>query len=195
MAPGIPHDVVPFDVEAEWVSFGGDLKEAVLWSGDLATPQVRTRATLLPGGDTITDADDVPADVIPPGQFLYEPDPAVVRAHLVGAVARRVHGGLLDATTAYVTSDTKVRTPFARAFEITDAMPFSFKRLRQALRERGVGSVTIMKRGSAVNVEHLRRDLQLRGRRHAVVILALVNGRRDVLIAQPVSRRERGQDV
>jgi hypothetical protein len=74
-------------------------------------------------------------------------------------------------------------------------MPFSFKRLRQALRERGVGSVTIMKRGSAVNVEHLRRDLQLRGRRHAVVILALVNGRRDVLIAQPVSRRERGQDV
>jgi hypothetical protein len=65
-----------------------------------------------------------------------------------------------------------VRTPFARAFEITDAMPFSFKRLRQALRERGVGSVTIMKRGSAVNVEHLRRELQLKGRRHADVILA-----------------------
>jgi hypothetical protein len=195
MAPGIPHDVVPFGVEAEWVSFGGELKEAVLWSGELATPQVRTRATLLPGGDTLTDADDTPAEVIAPGRFLYEPDPAVVRAHLVGAVARLVGGGLLDATTAYVTSDTKVRTPFARAFEITDVMPFSFKRLRQTLRERGVGAVTIMKRGSAVNVEQLRRELQLKGRKHAVVVLALVDGRRDMLIAQPVSRRERGQNV
>jgi SAM-dependent methyltransferase len=195
MAPGIPHDVVPFDVEAEWVSYRGELKEAVLWSGELATPQVRRRATLLPAGDTMTDADEVPAEVIPPARFLYEPDPAVVRAHLVGAVARLVGGGLLDATTAYVTSDTKVRTPFARAFEITDAMPFSFKRLRQTLRERGVGSVTIMKRGSAINVEQLRRELQLKGRRHAVVVLALVNGRRDVLIAQPVSSRERGQSL
>jgi len=194
MAPGIPHDIVPFDVEAEWVSYRGELKEAVLWSGDLATPQARRRATLLPGGDTMTDADDAPADVIPPGRFLYAPDPAVVRAHLVGGVARLAHGGLLDATTAYVTSDTQVRTPFARAFEITDAMPFSFKRLRKTLRERGVGSVTIMKRGSAVNVEQLRRELQLKGSQHAVVVLALVNGRHDVLIAQPVSSRECGRE-
>ena len=189
LAPGIPHDIVPLGVEAEWVSFGGELKEAVLWSSDLATPQVRRRATLLPGGDTLTDADDAPTDVIAPARFLYEPDPAVVRAHLIGAVATIVSGGLLDATTAYITSDRKVHTPFARAFEITDVMPFSFRRLRQTLHERGVGAVTIMKRGSAVNVERLRHDLSLKGRQHAVVILALVNGRHDVLLAQPVARR------
>ncbi len=187
MAPGIPHDIVPPGVEAEWVSFRGELKEAVLWSGELATPQVRRRATLLPDGDTLTDADDVAAEAVAPGRFLYEPDPAVVRAHLVGAVARVVDGGLLDATTAYITSDALVPTPFARAFEITDVMPFSFKRLRQTLHERGIGAITIMKRGSAVNVEQLRRDLRLKGRRHAVVVLALVDGRRDVLLAQPAA--------
>lgn len=188
MAPGIPHDIVPPGVEAEWVSFAGDLKEAVLWSGALATSNVRRRATLLPGGETLTDANEAPADVISPGRFLYEPDPAVVRAHLVGAVANVVHGGLLDATTAYITSDADVATPFARAFEITDVMPFSFKRLRQKLHEREVGAVTIMKRGSAVDVEQLRRDLRLKGREHAVVVLALINGRREVLLARPVSR-------
>ena len=195
MAPGIPHGIVPADVEAEWVSFGGDLKEAVLWSGDLATADARRRATLLPTGATITDVEDGTAEVIAPGRFLYEPDAAVIRAHLVGAVAALVKGGLLDATTAYVTSDIKVPTPFARAFEITDVMPFSFKRLRQTLHDRDVGAVTIMKRGSAVDVEQLRRDLRLRGREHVVVVLALVNGRREVLLAQPVTQPGSGHQV
>ncbi len=187
MAPGIPHHIVPPGVEAEWVSFGGDLKEAVLWASDLATRDVRRRATLLPGGETLTDADETPAEVLAPARFLYEPDPAVVRAHLVGAAAKQVNGGLLDATTAYITSDINVATPFARAFEITDVMPFSVKRLRQTLHERGVGAVTIMKRGSAVDVEQLRRDLRLNGRDHTVVVLALLNGRRGVILARPVT--------
>lgn len=195
MAPGIPHDIVAAGVEAEWVSFGSELKEAVLWSSHLATAGVRRRATLLPGHHTITDADDVQAEVIAPGRFLYEPDPAVVRAHLIGAVAALVSGGLLDGTTAYLTSDAHVHTPFARAFEITDVMPFSFKRLRQTLHERGVGAVTIMKRGSAVDVEQLRRDLRLKGTEHAVVVLALVNGRRDVLLARPVTSAGSGHHV
>jgi hypothetical protein len=195
MAPGIPHGIVPAGVEAEWVSFGGDLKEAVLWSGDLTTAGVQRRATVLPAGATITDVEAGPAEVIAPGRFLYEPDPAVIRAHLVGAVAALVSGGLLDATTAYLTSDVNVPTPFARAFEITDVMPFSFKRLRQTLHDRDVGAVTIMKRGSAVDVEQLRRDLRLTGRKHIVVILALVNGRREVLLAQPVIQPGSGHQV
>ncbi|WP_298755876.1 class I SAM-dependent methyltransferase, partial [uncultured Nocardioides sp.] len=32
VAPGIPHDLVPAGVEAEWVSDGGEVKEAALWS-------------------------------------------------------------------------------------------------------------------------------------------------------------------
>jgi len=195
MAPGIPRGIVPAGVEAEWVSFGGDLKEAVLWSGDLTTAGVQRRATVLPAGATITDVEAGPAEVIAPGRFLYEPDPAVIRAHLVGAVAALVSGGLLDATTAYLTSDVNVPTPFARAFEITDVMPFSFKRLRQTLHDRDVGAVTIMKRGSAVDVEQLRRDLRLTGRKHIVVILALVNGRREVLLAQPVIQPGSGHQV
>ncbi|HEX7105010.1 MAG TPA: methyltransferase domain-containing protein [Acidothermaceae bacterium] len=195
LAPGIPHELIPVDIEAEWVSLDGGLKEAVLWSRDLATPQIRRRATVLPAGETLTDLNDAVADVTTPRRFLYEPDPAVVRAHLIGAVAEIVRGGLLDASTAYVTSDRHVPTPFARAFEITDVMPFSLKRLRQTLRERGVGSVTIMKRGSAVDVEQLRRDLRMTGRGHAVVVLALVNGRREVLLARPVTQADSGQPV
>ncbi|MFC6931911.1 SAM-dependent methyltransferase [Actinomadura yumaensis] len=46
VAPGIPHDAVPDGAEAEWISVGGEVKEAALWLGGLAG-DVRRRATLI----------------------------------------------------------------------------------------------------------------------------------------------------
>jgi len=188
VAPGIPHDLVPKGIEIEWVSVGGGLKEAVLWAGSLTDGETRRRATLLPSSATMqtkSDADE-PAPTGPMRRYLYEPDDAVVRAHLIGDLARSIDGVLLDATTAYLTSDRLVKTPFAHAFEVRDVMPFSLKRLRSALRERDVGGVTIMKRGSAVDVEQLRRDLKLKGTTQAVVVLALIDGKHHAVIADAV---------
>jgi hypothetical protein len=188
VAPGIPHELVPNAVETEWVSVGGALKEAVLWSGGLTDGATKRRATLLPSGATmhsLSDADErAPTGAM--RRYLYEPDDAVVRAHLIGDLARSIGGVLLDASTAYLTSDQVVDTPFARAFEVQEVMSFSLKRLRTALRERDIGGVTIMKRGSAVDVEALRRDLRLSGSSQAVVVLALIGGRHHAVIAHAV---------
>lgn len=167
VAPGIPHDLAPDGVGIEWVSLRGEVKEAALWSRDLADG-LRRKATLLPGGDELSavgpDTDEVPPPVGPPGRWLYEPDGAVIRAHLVGAVVEAVDGRLLDPTIAYVTSDVLVPTPFATAYEITDVLPFHVGKLRAVLRERGVGIVVVKKRGASVLPEQLRREL-LRGGR------------------------------
>src|SRR5690606_13100568 len=95
VAPGIPHALVPDHVEAEWVSDGGEVKEAALWPGRLRPPDgdITRRATVLPANATVTDADDPgSAPTGPPGPFLYEPDGAVIRAGLVTAVAAAVDG-------------------------------------------------------------------------------------------------------
>ena len=188
VAPGISHELLPAGIEAEWVSLGGGLKEAVLWAGDFVDG-VRRRATVLPAGasmQSMTDADEPPPSG-PARRYLYEPDDAVVRAHLIGDLARSLDGVLLDPSTAYITSDGLVATPFAQVFEVLDVMPYSLKRLRAALRERRVGSVTIMKRGSAIDVEQLRHDLRLTGNEQAVVVLALIGGRHHAVIAAPAS--------
>jgi SAM-dependent methyltransferase len=188
VAPGIPHDLIPDGFEAEWVSIGGGLKEAVVWAGGF-TDGVRRRATLLPTGASMQSGSD--ADELAPSgalrRYLYEPDDAVVRAHLIGDLARSLDGVLLDRTTAYITSDQLIVTAFAQVFEVREVMPFSLKRLRTALRDRHVGSVTIMKRGSAIDVEQLRRDLRLSGTDHAVVVLALIGGRHHAVIAASAS--------
>ncbi|HET9382182.1 MAG TPA: methyltransferase domain-containing protein [Streptomyces sp.] len=183
VAPGIPHEAVPEPAEAEWISDGGDVKEAVLWFG---TEPGAVRATLLPGPRSLLSRGLPDPAVRPVGRYLYEPDGAVVRSHLVAEVAEQVGGGLLDATIAYVTSDILRPNPYATAYEITDRLPFHVKRLKALLRERGVGVLTVKKRGSAVGPEELRRKVRPQGPNAATVFLTRVAGAPTMLIGHPV---------
>lgn len=186
VAPGIPHDVLPSGVEAEWVSDEGDVKEAALWSPVLAT--ARRRATVIrPSGlASLTDEDDPGNQAVrPAGRFLYEPDGAVIRAGLVTAVAAGVNGGLLDEHIAYVTGDDAFTTPFARSYEVLDQLPYKEKALRAALRERNIGRLTIKKRGVNVVPEELRRQLALKGDEEATVVLTRAMGRGVALLVRP----------
>ena len=189
VAPGIPHDLVPEGVEAEWVSDHGEVKEAALWSGRLAT--TRRRATVIGDGGlaTLTDEDDPGAGVRPVGRFLYEPDGAVIRAGLVTAVAAACDGGLVDEHIAYVTTDadgTATPTPFARGYEVLEELPYREKALRAALRERGVGRLTIKKRGVDVVPEELRKRLALSGDAEATIVLTRVAGAGTALLVRPL---------
>ncbi len=185
IAPGVPHEAIPAEAEAEWISDGGDVKEAVLWFGTGGPGAVR--ATLLPGPRTLLGGGLPDPRVRPVGRYLYEPDGAVVRAHLVADVAREVDGGLIDETIAYVTADALRPTPYATAYEITDQLPFNVKKLKALLRERGVGILTVKKRGSAVEPEELRKKVlpKDRGPHSATVFLTRVAGAPTMLLGAP----------
>ncbi|MFF3441028.1 methyltransferase domain-containing protein [Streptosporangium sp. NPDC002721] len=185
VAPGIPYEFVPEGAEAEWVSYKGDVKEAVIWCGELAGGTGR-RATILPSGATMTP-DPALGDppVGPVGRYIYEPDGAAIRAHLVAEIAASVGGRLLDPQIAYVTGDAAVATPWASRYEVHETLPFSLKRLRAVLRERGAGNVTIKKRGSAVDVDRLRKELRLSGDESAVVILTRIGDRPFAFVCDP----------
>ena len=182
VAPGIDHDGLPAELEVEVVSLDGDVKEAMLWRGATRRGH-RMTATLLPSGAQLVGAGAVAA-VADVGGFLFEPDGAVIRAHLVAEVAAAVDGWLVDATIAYVSADRVVPTPFGRWYEVLDVLPFSLKRLRERL--RGVGTVTIKKRGTAVEPEQLRRQLKLSGTEEATIVLTRVAGRQVAMVVRPL---------
>ncbi len=187
VGPAIPHDAVPDDAEAQWVSMDGDVVEAGLWFGPLATDGPGRTALVLRGRSaTVVRGPAERPSVGAVGGYLYEPDGAVIRAGLVSAVADEVRGRLLDATIAYVTSDVPVTSAIADGYRVLDVLPFSVKRLRATLRDRGVGRLTIKKRGTAVVPEQLRRQLDLTGDTEATVVLTRVAGAQHVLVVEPL---------
>jgi hypothetical protein len=118
--------------------------------------------------------------------WLHEPDGAVIRAGLVAEVAGPIGGTLVDPTIAYFTTDSEVASPFTTAYQVTDVLPFNLKRLRSLLRARHVGTLTVKKRGSAIEPEQLRRQLRLHGEAEATVVLTRVAGAPTVLLVEPV---------
>jgi hypothetical protein len=196
LAPGIDHTLLPEDAEGEWVSVDGDLVEATCWCGPLA--QVPRRATVLRSPShhqeevELTGSGRREAPTGPVRQFLFDPGPAVVRAHLVAELAELLSANLGDPTIAYLYADRPVRTPYARRLEVRQVLPFSLKRLRAALRAAGVGRAEIMKRGSALDPDQLRRDLRLSGAAAATVVLTRVDGAPTALICTPSHDPEPG---
>ena len=172
VAPGIDHDLIPDGAEAEWVSEDGDVVEAALWCGPLAGPS-RRRATIIHNAAEYGLVGDghQRAPVGPIGPVMYAPDGAVVRSHLVAEFAATVGGHLADPRIAYVFADSAAHTPLAACFDRLEPVPFATKRLRAALRERGIGRLEILKRGVGVEPDALRRELRLSGDREASLIL------------------------
>ena len=104
---------------------------------------------------------------------------------LVTAVAAGVGGGLVDPHIAYVTSDDSFRTPFARGYRVVEHLPYREKQLRAALHERGIGRLTIKKRGVQVVPDELRKRLALRGEAEATLVLTRVSGQGTALLVEP----------
>ncbi|HUV48444.1 MAG TPA: SAM-dependent methyltransferase, partial [Actinomycetes bacterium] len=181
---------VPPDTEFAVVSAGGDVVEAALYRGALRADGVLRSATVLPTGAHVTDSDlpTGPPVIEPVGAYLHEPDGAVIRAGLVTAVAQQVDGWLIDPQIAYLSSDEPARSPFLTSYEVLEVMPFSLKRLRAHLRAHDVGHVVVKKRGSAVDVDGLRRSLRLDraapGRR--TILLTRIGNDPLAIVGQPL---------
>jgi hypothetical protein len=203
IGPGVPHQGLPDDAEAEWVSVDGDVVEAGLWFGPLAPEGPGRGATVLrhgPDGLRRARLHAAAGTAAPPaavvagpgslGGYLFEPDGAVIRAGLVGPLALEHGARLLDPTIAYLTGDGPVPAvdgvPVASAYRVLDVMPFHLKRLKAYLRERKVGTLTIKKRGTAVVPEELRSRLALRGPASATVVLTRIAGSQQVILVDPV---------
>jgi hypothetical protein len=181
-APGLPRDLVPPGWEAEFIAVGRELKEAALWSPALA--RSATRATILPGGHTLTPQPGPPVPVAPPGPYLLDPNPAVTRAGLVAELARAAGGWQIDEQIAFLCTAQPVHTPFARTLQVLDSGRWHQRELSARLRALGIGSVDIRRRGLPGDVAQIRRQLKLSGPHRATLIMTRAEDRPWALICQ-----------
>ncbi|GAA4673713.1 class I SAM-dependent methyltransferase [Frondihabitans cladoniiphilus] len=189
LGPGIDRDLLPDDAECQWISVDRSVVEVGVWFGALARPGIR-RAALVLGADgpaeltAAGDSDDV--DVNDLDEYVYEPDGGVIRARLIGDLARLLDASMISRDIAYLTSATAVETPFAQCFRVLETFPLDEKRLRQELKKRGIGRVEIKKRGVDVDPAAFRKKLQLSGANEATLILTRVAGRHTALLCERV---------
>ncbi len=137
VAPGLRE--IPEDVEWHCSSIRRSLVDATLWFAprDL----VDRRASVMHEGvwhEVVGPA--APAEVRSVGEYLLDPDPAIVRAGLVSNV-----GALVDAHLAFVTADAAPPGWQGRVMRVQDEVPL--KQVPAACRRLGMERVTVWARG------------------------------------------------
>ncbi|AZZ81560.1 SAM-dependent methyltransferase [Gordonia alkanivorans] len=191
-APGLDHQLLRnrfgFDGEVQVTSLDGGVREACLWSGPGI--EARRRATVLrtrPDGTVsqfeITDHedDDVPAGEA--GEWIVDPDGAVVRAGLVKHYAHRFGLWQLDPQIAYLTGDSVPAG--ARGFRVIEQVGVTEKVLRKALAAHGCGPLEILVRGLDVDPDQLRKKLKPKGARPLSVVLTRIGRKGTAFICEP----------
>ena len=140
-------DAAPADRPA-----GRQTRRATVVFGDMADP----RSVSLPAG--LADA----APVQPPGEWLIEPDPAVIAAGAVDDLAAQHDLWRFDRQIAWLFGRQPVATPLAGSFRVLAIVPGRLQRIRQAVRAAGGGLVEVKPRGLRLDTDAAQRH-SLRG--------------------------------
>ena len=176
------------DVEIELISLAGEAKEATIWFGELAQPEL-WRATVLPEGASIAGEPLGAEPMIGPvGGFVFDPDPAVVRAGLIDLLCAEIGLSRLDDAEEYLTADEPLATPFAQPFRVLQDLPNNDRTIKKSLRELGCGRLEIKARRLPIDVARLHRAMPTDGDRPLVLLFARVAGKARAIIAERMSQ-------
>ena len=180
------------DWHAEWTSVDRTLVECTVYSW--AAFDAQRRAVLLTRGLlTVLNAEPgaLPLAIAArPAAWLHEPDPAVVRAGAISALATLDSDiTLFDADSSWLTGNVPSSTPALRSFYLVEELVGSTRQQRRQLADRGVRRATVKSRDVDVQPRGVLRDLGLAEGPEHVLVLTRRAGRVVTLLAEPAAAR------
>lgn len=178
VAPGIDKSDLA-DWDARWISSDGDLVECFLSS---AGTDLRAAVLIDSEKDlNIEVIGDSATATAPLGNYLVVPDPALIRASALDAVASLCNGGLVNEHIAWLTTDdadavsklANQSPSLASVLYIESHFKFSEKQLVANLKNVSAAGVTVMTRGMQLYVEAIRK----------LAVKATTSGSQELIIA------------
>ncbi|WP_428303806.1 THUMP-like domain-containing protein [Lacipirellula sp.] len=174
--------------ELEWITSQRECRQLVAWFGQLALAPGQRRATIALGGSqSASFVGEVEIDCVAanePLRYVYDPDPSLIAAHLLGAIAEHHELTSLGAGGVYLTGDEPIADPLLASFAIEEVFPLRVAAVGSWLSARNVGKLEVKKRGVTIDPEKFRRDLKLRGDDAATLILTRIGKRQVAIVAR-----------
>jgi hypothetical protein len=177
--------------ELEWITSQRECRQLVAWFGSLALAPGERRATVVLGdAQSASFVGEGAIDCVAanePLRYVYDPDPSLVAAHLLGAIAEHHELKSLGAGGVYLTGDEPIDDPLLAGFAVEEVFPLRVAAVASWLSARNVGRLEVKKRGVTVDPEKFRRDLKLRGDDAATLILTRIGKRQVAIVARRIT--------
>lgn len=190
VSPGVDYEMSRETLgvfEVEIVSLNGECKEALLWFGQLRRKSIRSAAILPENIILNSSIKEIDIKVTAIKEYLYEPDSAIIRAHLIAEVAQELKCTLIDTDIAYLTSDEKILSPLVKTYKVEAVFPADMKKLKSELKSRNITAITIKKRGFSQSPQIVLKKLGMKEGDQAIVFLTFAQGKHVAILAQKTS--------
>ncbi|MFT7516810.1 MAG: hypothetical protein ACI84O_000595 [Myxococcota bacterium] len=179
-------ELFPKPDEIEIISYRGEAKEMVFWYGKLATA-VERRATILPDADTYYGDEQAQAETADEiGSYIFDPNPALVRAGLVGKLAAELDLKNIDPHIGYLTGSKQLSNPFLSCLKVLGVEAFDPRKVRVLMREHKVKSIQVRKRGISESPASITKRFLPKsyGDKHCTFIATRVGDRHIGILAE-----------
>ena len=161
-------DDLPEIPEIEIISEDNNCKVAMLWFGELKSGAAR-RATILAKGNIYGYASSEKRPSIPikekPGAYLYEPNKAIIKAHLIEEAASIYGLAKINRHLSFLTGEALVGTDkpgVLRAFKVNACLPFNLRELKARLKSENIKRLNIMTKRFLLKPEELYKKLKIK---------------------------------
>lgn len=162
LSPMLPDEYLEsFGGRLEFVSYGRECREALIWVGKEARKgrcavHVET-GDVLPSG-SISETRQTPL------KYLFDADPAAIRAHALGTLCIRHSLHQLGDTNGYLTGSKNPKSPWLRAYEVVYKGKGDIKTTRRKLKELKAKVIEVKTRGKTPHAESIRREFKPEGK-------------------------------
>lgn len=139
----------------EFVSHQRECKEAICWSGSEVEPG---RFAVHVETGSVLEAEEVYDGVGQPGEFIYDADPAAIRAHALGGFGLDALGD----SPGYLTGG-EVESLWLSRYQVLETGSFDEKRIKKALRDHGARVFEVKQRGAKLDPTKVMKQVANEG--------------------------------
>ncbi len=187
IAPGVDLSRIKYDCDIEVISYKGEVKEVVLWFGKFksSSDEKAIIATKLPEKITwIQKSKSYSVPVSDPKNFIYEPDPAFIKAHLISDIAEMYNLSQLHKKIAYLTSDSFIDIPILKCYRVLTYETLDYGSINKTLSKLNIGTVDLKARGISIDLKSIQKSIHGNGRKKGLVILTKILNKPNAIICE-----------
>lgn len=183
--------LLPLDPELEIISEDNVVKVVMLWFGKFKT--CSRRATCLIDEKKYSFREIKGPKIIKiaagPLKYIYEPNKAISKAHLIEEIAAQFNLYKLNRQTSFLTSDELIKNDRAlfRTWKVIEFSPFSLKEIKAFLKLKNIERVNIITKRFPQKPVELYKKLKIKeGSEYFLIVTVLSDEKYYYLLAERV---------
>jgi len=176
---------LPEEPEVEIISDDNNCKVAMLWFGNFKTAQRRATGFKNEKYFSFKDEEINNVDVVPIKKYLYEPNKAISKAHLINEVAAKFSLSKINFNLSFLTGDELTDTEglnIFRKFKVQHYEEFSLKKFKEFLKNQKIDRAEIMAKRFPMTPEEIRLRLKIKDGGPEILIFTVNNSNKKVFI-------------